>query len=114
MDMILEILINLFGEGFLNDKLERIKNKRMERKKRFRIKRLIRHYEWFEQLYRVNTYRFVIEHDDVLLKKLLDKKYVRELDLNLNERVAFERLLADKARIHVHEVQESFGIPMAK
>ncbi len=97
MGILIDFIINIFGELFLNEGAERLEQKRIERKKNRAVKRWIRHYEWFEHLYREEAYRQVIEQDDAIRTQLLDKQYMRQLDLNLAEREAFRRLLSQKA-----------------
>ncbi|GIQ69608.1 hypothetical protein XYCOK13_24320 [Xylanibacillus composti] len=104
MGIILDFIINIFGELFLTDSAERLEKKRAERQKQRTIKRLVRHFEWFEQLYRVEGNKRVIDQDDEIRTTLLDREYVRQLDLNLAEREAFAKLLSAKA---AHRMQDA-------
>ncbi|MBD2871183.1 hypothetical protein [Paenibacillus arenilitoris] len=57
---------------------------------------MARDYEWFELLVKDDRYREILNEDGEVKRKLSDKRYVRSLDLNLEEIRRFAELLQAK------------------
>lgn len=95
MGFLIEIVLELFADIFITEGSDRFTN-RKQRQYMKKLKKWAREYEWFEYVYKDKQFKEIIENDDEIKQMLLDKSYFRSLDLNLDDRGRFEKLLHAK------------------
>ena len=95
---IIEIIIEFFAETLFGDSPSRVREAIRDKKIQRRIKKLTRQYEWFQLMYEKEGYKYTIDrHPDIHIR-IMDKLYIRRIELDIGEREIFDTYIRSKMK----------------
>lgn len=98
MFLLIEIIVEFFAEVLSGSTPDRVRESIRDKRIRRRIKRLYKHYEWFQLMYEKDRYKEIIDRHPDIHMRIMDKLYIRRVNQDTGEREIFDMYIRSKMR----------------